>query len=244
MKFTIVRRDSVPSTNEEAKALARAGSAVGTVVTAAAQTSGRGTKGRGWDSPPGLGLYVSVMLKPPESVLACLPLAAGLAAREAMEKSAGVLARLQWPNDLIWEGRKLGGILCESGFTGVALDYAVVGIGINVGQEEGDYPDDLRDRAVSLRTAAGRPVEIADVLEALLPALDAWTARLAVEGGSAIAAAFAAYAIPEIGHELVLDHGAGPFRARYEGIAPDGALLVSTDSGPRRLLSADIVRLR
>lgn len=242
MKFTIVRKDAVLSTNDEAKALARAGAVAGTVVTAAAQTNGRGTKGRGWDSPPGLGLYVSVILKPPLDVLAHLPLAAGLAALASVEKSGAVGARLQWPNDLLWERRKLGGILCESGFTGAVLDFAVVGIGINIGQEEVDFPDDLRDRAVSLRAAAGRPVEAGAVLEVLLPALDAWTTRLAVEGGPAIAAAFAARAVPEIGADVMLDCGEGPFQARYEGIGPDGALLVSTDSGPRRFLSADIFR--
>ncbi len=243
MKFSIVRRNTVPSTNDEAKALAREGAAAGTVVTAASQTSGRGTKGRGWDSPPGLGLYVSVILKPPVDVLALLPLAAGLAALASVERSAGVRAFLQWPNDLFWEGRKMGGVLCESGFTGAVLDFAVVGIGINIGQEEGDFPGDLRGRAVSLRAAAGRPVEAEAVLGALLPALDAWMARLAAEGGAAIAASFAARAVPEIGAPIILDRGEGPFPACYEGIGPDGSLLVSTDSGPRRFLSAEILRL-
>jgi BirA family biotin operon repressor/biotin-[acetyl-CoA-carboxylase] ligase len=244
LKFTIVRKDTVPSTNDAAKALARAGAPAGTVVIAAAQTGGRGTKGRGWDSPPGLGLYVSVILNPPADVLALLPLAAGLAARAAVEKSAGVDARLLWPNDLLWEGRKLGGILCESGFTGGARDITVVGIGINIGQAEGDFSGELCDHAVSVSMAAGRPVEVEVVLDALLPALDAWTARLAAEGGAAIAAAFAARAVPEIGAAIMLDRGDGPFRARYEGIAPDGALMVSTDSGARRFLSGEIVRIR
>ena len=91
-------------------------------------------------------------------------LTAGLAARDAVEKSAGVEARLKWPNDLLWEGRKLGGILCESAFTGVDLDFSVVGIGINVGQKKDDFPVELRDRAVSLRQASGRSVGIESVL--------------------------------------------------------------------------------
>lgn len=242
MRFTIIRSGAVPSTNDAAKALARAGAPAGTVVTADTQTGGRGTKGRAWDSPPGLGLYASIVLLPPPEALALLPLAAGLAARAAIEKSAGVEAWLQWPNDLHWEGRKLGGILCESGFTGAVLDFSVVGIGINVGQEKDDFPAELRDRAVSLRMAAGRPVDVEAVLDALLPALDGWTARLAAEGGAAIAAEFSAHAVPAIGDGIVLDRGEGPFRARYEGIAPDGALLVATDSGPRRFLSAEILR--
>lgn len=243
MKFSIIRRGAIPSTNDAAKALARAGAPAGTVVTAAAQTGGRGTKGRAWDSPPGLGLYVSVVFRPPAESLALLPLTAGLAARDAVEKSAGVEARLKWPNDLLWEGRKLGGILCESAFTGVDLDFSVVGIGINVGQKKDDFPVELRDRAVSLRQASGRSVGIESVLDALLPALAGWTERLAAEGAPAIASAFSARAVPSIGDPIVLDCGEGPFPARYEGIAPDGALLVSTDSGPRRFHSAEIIRV-
>jgi BirA family biotin operon repressor/biotin-[acetyl-CoA-carboxylase] ligase len=239
----IHRFGAIPSTNDEAKALARAGAPSGTVVTAASQTGGRGTKGRAWDSPPGLGLYVSVVLRPPVEALALLPLAAGLAGLDAVEKSSGLEARLQWPNDLLWEGRKLGGVLCESAFTGADLDFSVVGIGINVGQERGDFPDELRGRAVSLRMASGRPVAVEAVLEALLPALDEWTGRLAAEGGAAIAAAFSARAVPGIGEEIVLDRGQGPFRVRYGGIDADGALRVSTDDGPRRFLSAEIVRV-
>ncbi len=242
MKFTIIRIESVSSTNDEAKALARAGAAAGTVVTAAEQLRGRGTKGRRWDSPPGFGLYVSVILEPQADVLAILPLAAGLAAWTAAKKSAGIDARLLWPNDLVWQGRKLGGILCESGFSGETLDFTVVGIGINVGQGESDFPDDLRGRAVSLRTAAGRPVGVEAVLDALLPALDTWTSRLTAEGGAAIAAAFASLSVPEIGTDVILDGGQGPVRARYEGIAPDGALMVSMDSARRRFHSADILR--
>ena len=243
MRFAIIRRGAVPSTNDEAKALARGGAPAGTVVTADTQTGGRGTRGRAWDSPPGLGLYASIVLLPPADALALLPLAAGLAALAAVEESAGVEASLQWPNDLLWQGRKLGGVLCESGFTGAVLDFSVVGIGINVGQEKDDFPSELRDRAVSLRMAAGRRVDVEAVLDALLPALDGWTARLAAEGGASIAAAFSARAVPAIGAAIVLDRGKGPFRARYEGIAPDGALLASTDSGPRRFLSAEILRV-
>ena len=243
MKFTIIRRGAIPSTNDAAKVLARAGAPAGTAVTAAAQTGGRGTKGRAWDSPPGLGLYVSVVFRPPTEAPALLPLAAGLAARAAVEKSAGVEARLKWPNDLLWEGRKLGGILCESAFTGADLDFSVVGIGINVGQEKGDFPEELRDRAVSLRQASGRSVDVESVLDALLPALAEWMARPAAEGASAIVTAFSALAVPSIGEAIVLDCGEGPFPARYEGIAPDGALLVSTDSGPRRFHSAEIIRV-
>lgn len=242
MTFVLTRLTSVASTNETAKDMARSGAPAGSVVIAEEQTGGRGTKGRSWYSPRGLGFYFSLILRPPFGSPGLLPLAAGVAARAAAEKSCGIDARLKWPNDLLWEGRKLGGILCESAFIGEALDFAVVGIGLNVGQAAGDFPDDLRGRAVSLSEAAGRAVEREEVLAAVLPEIESWTERLWREGGAAIAAAFTRRAVPEIGAPIVLDAGEGPALVRYEGIAADGALLAATPSGLRRFLSAEILR--
>jgi len=243
VKFAVTRLSAVSSTNEAAKELARAGAPEGTVVTADEQTAGRGTKGRSWHSAPGLGLYASVILRPPAEASAVLPLAAGIAAGEAVAKSSGIAVRLKWPNDLLWQGRKLGGVLCESGFTGAEFDFAVVGIGLNVGHGLGDFPDELRGRAVSLRMAAERAIGREAVLAAFLQELEIWMKRLDRQGGAAIAAAFASRAVPEIGAEIVVDAGEGPVAARYEGIASDGALLISTPSGPRRFLSAEIIRI-
>jgi BirA family transcriptional regulator, biotin operon repressor / biotin---[acetyl-CoA-carboxylase] ligase len=239
--FTIIRKEAVPSTNDAAKDLARNGAPSGTVVLAEEQTAGRGTKNRTWHSPRGLGLYVSILLKPPLEAPALLPLAAGLAAREAVERSAGISPRLRWPNDLIWEGLKLGGILCESGFSGDRLDYAVIGIGLNIDQAFDDFPEELRGRAVSLRAAAGRPIERENLLSALLVGIESWTRALGQAGGPAIAAAFAAAALHAPGEKMIIDAGAGPEDVRFMGIAPDGALLVSTPLGARRYRSADIL---
>ncbi|MDD8026046.1 MAG: biotin--[acetyl-CoA-carboxylase] ligase [Acidobacteriota bacterium] len=154
----IVRLDSCPSTNDEAKRLARGGAAAGTAVAAGEQTAGRGTRGRSWHSPPGLGLYLSIVLRPPLPDLAGLPLLAARAVRDALEAETGVRASVEPPNDLVWEGRKLGGLLCESGFEGGRLLFAVVGLGLNVGQQPDDFPPELAAAAVSLRMASGRAV--------------------------------------------------------------------------------------
>ena len=131
----------VPSTNEVAKEVAlEAGAArlAGSVVIAETQTEGKGRFGRAWISPPG-GLYLSVLVEPPAGSgappadpLTLLPLAAGLAAAQAVRRVAGVPVELRWPNDLDWEGRKVAGVLAEVGFRRESPRLAVVGFGVNL----------------------------------------------------------------------------------------------------------------
>ncbi len=132
------------STNDVAKALAAEGADDGTVVVADEQTGGRGTKGRGWHSAPGLGLYASVILRPGRSDIALIPAMAGVAVAEAVRAAAGIEARLKWPNDIVWRGKKLGGILSESAFRGDEVGYVVVGIGLNLRHRRADFPADIR----------------------------------------------------------------------------------------------------
>jgi BirA family transcriptional regulator, biotin operon repressor / biotin---[acetyl-CoA-carboxylase] ligase len=152
----LVRLDTCLSTNEEAKRLARGGAAAGIAVVAAEQTAGRGTRGRVWDSPRGLGLYLSIILRPPIADLPGLPLRAAREVRDAVEEATGLRAEVEPPNDIFWSGRKLGGILCESAFPGPEPEFAVVGVGLNVNQTAADFPPDIADSAVSLRLATGR----------------------------------------------------------------------------------------
>ncbi len=184
------RLDRCPSTNDEAKALARRGAAEATVVVAAEQTAGRGTQGRSWFSGRGLGLYATVILRPPLPDLEKLPLAAGLAAQEAVWRVAGIRPELREPNDILWGGRKLGGILCESGFLAGRLIFAVVGVGINLNHAEEDFPKEIRTAAVSLRMAAGRRFEAEAFLGPLVEALEGRLLDLRSGRGAEVAAAF------------------------------------------------------
>jgi BirA family biotin operon repressor/biotin-[acetyl-CoA-carboxylase] ligase len=145
------------STNDEALTLAEAGAPDGTAVIADAQRAGRGRRGRTWFSPPGSGLYLSVVVRvgPAPITLSLVTLAAGVAAADAVTAVSGLPVELKWPNDLVvgrpW--RKIGGVLCES-VGGGRVDAVVVGVGINRGAEA--YPPDLRDRATSIETELGR----------------------------------------------------------------------------------------
>jgi BirA family biotin operon repressor/biotin-[acetyl-CoA-carboxylase] ligase len=186
----------VASTNDVAKEFARAGAGHGTAVVADEQTRGRGTKGRAWHSPAGQGLYVSFILKPTEGLelaaeaCALLPFAVGVGTVEAVRSAAGVAAGLKWPNDIVWEKKKLGGILVETVFSGARLQFAVAGIGLNLSQRDGDFPEEIRGRAVSLLSAAGRPVARRDILAGLHKELDCWYNRLISDGNSVILEAY------------------------------------------------------
>jgi BirA family transcriptional regulator, biotin operon repressor / biotin---[acetyl-CoA-carboxylase] ligase len=148
--------EKTESTNSEIRAMADRGAPEWTVVAAGHQTAGRGRLGRSWASAPGKALQFSLLLRPsipPEDA----PLASLLAAAEMADaclEVAGVRVFSKWPNDLLAENRKVGGILPEAKVSG-ALEYLVLGIGVNVSMTEEDFPADLSGAATSLLLAGG-----------------------------------------------------------------------------------------
>ncbi|MGM9601716.1 MAG: biotin--[acetyl-CoA-carboxylase] ligase [Faecousia sp.] len=166
--------DCLPSTNTLAKELAAKGAQEGMVIIAREQTGGRGRLGRNFSSPAGLGLYLSVILRPnckPEKLMH-LTCAAGVASADAIEKAIGFRPGIKWANDLVWGKQKLGGILTELGFdTAGNVCWAVVGIGINCAHTPEDFPEDIRSVAASLSMASGKAIAPMDLAERLIPAL-------------------------------------------------------------------------
>jgi len=159
------------STNTDALEAARAGAAHGSVYLANEQLAGRGRGDHEWRSPAGEGLYLSVLLRPPMPArrLPLLPLAAGLAAAEAIRAASGLAVDMRWPNDLLIGQRKAGGILVESKTVAGKVAFAVVGIGINVHQR--DFADGLPTPATSLDLEADRHIHRQDLLVSLLESL-------------------------------------------------------------------------
>ncbi|MBQ9139041.1 MAG: biotin--[Ruminococcus sp.] len=150
--------DELPSTNTYAKELAAKGAAHGTVVIADHQTGGKGRLGRRFESPSGAGIYMSIIIRP-EFDISLAPFitsAAAVAAAEAAEKLCGGDIRIKWVNDLYLSGRKICGILTETALNAEMkrLDYAVIGIGINV--LKSDFPDEIRDTATSIEAETGK----------------------------------------------------------------------------------------
>jgi len=232
---TVHRLASVPSTNDAARALALDGAAHGTAVLAKEQTRGRGTKGRAWHSPAGLGLYASFVLRGPGGgdlpFPHLVPLAAGLAASDAVRETSGVETLLKWPNDVVHRGRKLGGILCEAQSGGEAGGFAVVGIGINVGHGPDDFPEGLRAASTSVKIAGGRAVTVEALFEALCRALDGWYNVLARGDKEAVIRAFEARPAFPPGAAVTVETTGGRFTAEYRGLDAEGRLVVVRDGG-------------
>ena len=163
--------ESTGSTNDDALQAARAGAPDGSVYVANEQTAGRGRGDHAWLSNAGEGLYVSALLRTaiPPSRLPLLPLAAGLAAGDAIQEASGIAVDLRWPNDLLIGARKTGGILVESHIEVGSVAFAVVGIGINVHQRS--FATDLATPATSLDLEAGAAISRQRLLIALLKSL-------------------------------------------------------------------------
>lgn len=173
--------DSIDSTNDRAKAMADAGAPHGTVLIADRQSAGRGRMGRKFLSPGGAGIYLSVILRPDCRVaeLMHLTCAAGTAVCDAVEEISGLRPGIKWINDLVIEKKKLGGILTELSLTADgAVRYAVVGIGINCKQKTEYLPPELRDMAISVQAATGKPVSRSKLTAAMIRALEAMDSQL------------------------------------------------------------------
>ncbi|MDH4198251.1 MAG: biotin--[acetyl-CoA-carboxylase] ligase [Candidatus Aminicenantes bacterium] len=243
---TIIRLDHCESTMDTARVLAEEGAADGTVVVADEQTGGRGTKGRLWLSPPGVGLYMTYILKPgdeeiPDLVL--LPLASGLAGQEALAALGVAEARLKWPNDLVAGRRKLGGILCESVFQNARPSFALIGVGLNLNQTEKDFPPDLRPLATSVRLATGKEADRDAALFALNETLDRWLGVLREGRRVELLDAYEERLVFRRGYRIIVATAAGRAEFFYKGLTANGELRLTpaaeAGKGPERRLRAE-----
>lgn len=234
----------VGSTNDLASRLADAGVPAGTVVGADAQTQGRGRHGRAWASPPGAGLYVSVVLRPPARAVALLTLAAGVAVAEGLDAASGLGVSLKWPNDVVTDpaaaggGRKVAGILAEANASAAGIGVVVLGVGVNVRQAA--LPVDVATRATSLEAELGRTIDRGLVLAECLAALAARLRALERGDDGSVLAAWRARARATLGRPVQWTDS----RVTRDGVAEDvdaeGALVVRTATGYRRLSAGDV----
>jgi BirA family biotin operon repressor/biotin-[acetyl-CoA-carboxylase] ligase len=239
----IHRLPSCPSTNEVAKILAQEGAEEGTIVVAEAQTEGKGTKGRKWHSPRRLGLYFSVILRPRRRDLSLLPVVAGIACVEAVREAAGIELCLKWPNDVVWKGKKLGGILSESGFLGRAPSYAVLGIGLNVNQKRIDFPPELRSSATSLRLAVGKAVDKMRLESSVWSSLERWYGRFRRGKKGEIVSAFESRLIFRVGAVIRVQTDKAAIQGSFRGIDAQAKLLLESAGKMIRLSPAEILQI-
>ena len=237
----IVHFDTTVSTNLEARKLAEAGEPEGTVVLAEEQTGGRGKLGRPWASPPRLGIWMSVLLRPPLDMTAgSLLTLAGCAAvwRALSPLTADVY--IKWPNDVLLHGRKLCGILTESCGELDHMDYLILGIGVNVNQTAADFPADLQKNASSLRIALGKALSRQKLTAAILAELEACLHSLQNEDGAHELCRFC-WEHTRLPQQPLLCRRNSQVPVQILGFSDAGQLLVQYPDGHRdTLLSGDL----
>ncbi|MGA3371693.1 MAG: biotin--[acetyl-CoA-carboxylase] ligase [Terracidiphilus sp.] len=219
------------STNSDAQDAAHSGAPHGSVYFADEQLAGRGRGDHGWHSAVGEGLYVSVLLRPeiPAARLPLLPLAAGLAAAEAIRSATRLTVDLRWPNDLLIGSRKVGGILVEARNSGGSIEFGVVGIGINVHQRV--FAPDLSTPATSLDLECGRPLPRQPLLVALLKSLEREALGVADPAAGVTIPARVEQASTWIRARRVEVHGPQACTGVTDGLDAHGFLLVRTENG-------------
>jgi BirA family transcriptional regulator, biotin operon repressor / biotin---[acetyl-CoA-carboxylase] ligase len=232
--------ETLDSTNDLSKALAAQGAPEGTVVVAEAQTGGRGRLGREWDSPPGVGLYVSLVLRPmlPPMELPQITLTTAVAVVRAVCRVAGLAPGIKWPNDLLLNGKKLGGILTEMETESDRIRHVVVGLGLNVNNP--GFPFDLAATATSLALAAGRTFSRVNLLQAWLEEFEGLYERFLHQGFAEILEEWKGSAVT-LGKMVTVRQGPRELSGQALDVAPDGALLLRTATGEMvRVTSGEI----
>lgn len=235
---------SVPSTMPLAHAAARAGASDGTTLLADEQTAGRGRLGRRWLAPSGKAILCSTICRPllPPDQLFLLLATFSLGLCAGITSATGLTPQIKWPNDLLLDGQKFAGLLCESQITTRGLNYAVVGFGINLNLTTTELPprDAASLPATSLAIASGTTYDRNTVLLNLLNALDQAYSRLWAGETAAIQAEWSAH-LAGRGELVQVTTSAGQHRGRFVGVAADGALLLATTNGTERFLVGDLL---
>ena len=229
---------STPSTMDDAAQWARDGAEEGAVVVAETQTASRGRQGRRWVSDAG-NLYFSVLFRPDAAALPLLSPLAGVAVARAVRRVAGLYPTIKWPNDIIIDGRKVAGILAESALSGSRIDYAIVGVGVNIALDVSADPE-IAGTAASLNQLAGAEVDRAELLRRILQYMDALYLDLHRRRSP----------IPEwrrwldtIGRRVTVAHYDTAQTGLAEDIDDAGNLILRTDAGNLLTLAAGDITL-
>ena len=240
---TLYWYDTIDSTNNRAKELAKEGAVHGTVVIAGSQTGGRGRMGRTFLSPIG-GVYLSVILRPdctPEKIMH-LTCAVAVAGCEAVEGACGVSPGIKWTNDLVFEKKKVGGILTELILgTNGTVEAAIIGIGINC-QMPTAFPQELQDTVTAIEEFTSVPCSVATVSARLIEAL--WDMDKALLTNKVnIMAHYRQYCIT-LGREIKIIQGDSTSYGKALDLDENGGLLVRFSDGSERIVASGEVSVR
>ena len=235
----VIYYPSLTSTMEVAKREAQQGAVEGTVIIAGEQTAGKGRKKRIWLSPRG-NIALSIILYPSAVYLPSLVMLTSLAVVYSIESETGLKPQLKWPNDVLIKGRKVCGILIESGMRGSRVDYAVIGIGINVNLKPADFPE-LSSVATSLSDELGREVPQIDLIRRLLVEVE--KLYLALPSDESIYQQWRGRLVT-LGRRVQVSWGKTSYEGIAESVARDGSLLLRCPDGSLTKIMAGDVTLR
>ena len=244
MEFTIHRYESIASTNDLAIRMAGEGAPEGTVVVASEQTAGKGRLGRSWSSPPGAGLYLSVILRPnrPFDQLWQMAFVASVAAAEAIAEVSRLPARIKWPNDVLINGRKVCGILVETawrhkngeGEASAEPPAVIIGIGININTSA--FPPEIVEKATSIAIELGHPIALEDVEKSLL-------AHLAESLNDSFPSVFDAWKALDctVGRHVVVNTADSAIEGTAVEVDQTGDLIVEREGVRTRITAGEVI---
>jgi BirA family biotin operon repressor/biotin-[acetyl-CoA-carboxylase] ligase len=230
---------SLPSTMDVARQQAQQGAAEGTVVLAEEQTAGRGRIKRAWLSPKG-SIALSIILHPSPAYLPSLIMVASLAVVHCIEKASGLKAQIKWPNDVLVNQKKVCGILIESDVRGKAVDYAIIGIGINVNLKPSDFPE-ISPPATSLSHELGGELSRLDIIRCLL--VETERLYLALPAGESVYQEWRDR-LATLGQKVEVSSAEARYEGIAESVASDGSLLLRQADGSLTKIVAGDVSLR
>ena len=233
------------STNRVAMELGYAGEPEGAVVLAEEQTAGRGRAGRSWHSQRAAGIYVTLLLRPKISPVQAplLTMMAGLSAHAAIQAQTGLQPDVKWPNDLILNGQKVGGILTEMHAEPTLVRFVIVGIGINMNQET--FPSELNRVATSLRVETGKNQSRLELLVRLLREFETDYNRLLREGSSSVTERFTQVSSYALGKKVRVTNGNEIYVGVTAGLRPEGLLQVQREDGAVvTVFAGDVAEIR
>jgi BirA family transcriptional regulator, biotin operon repressor / biotin---[acetyl-CoA-carboxylase] ligase len=239
----IIHYKETDSTNARARELADQGAPEGTLVVAESQTQGRGRQGRAWFSPSGAGIYASLIVRPsmPSNEATRITFLTAVAAAETLLHLTRLDVKIKWPNDILANGKKVAGILTEISTEKGVVDYAVVGLGMNVNTP--GFPDDIRMRATSVLIETGERFSRPEILREYLTREEAYFRRLRTSGFGPILERWKELA-DTIGRQIRVEMMDKTYVGCVENIDPEGILILKDRKGAsHRILSGDVTFL-
>lgn len=238
--YKIIYEEEVDSTNNYAKRMAEAGENEDALIVTDSQTAGRGRKGRSFASERGKGIFMTILKHPklePQRA-SMLTIVAAMAAREGIYKATGLECSIKWPNDIVYNGRKICGILTEMSAEMQNINYVVIGIGINTSQD--NFSEDIKEVAVSIKMTGKKTVKRSTIIAEVMKSFDKYFDKFEETAGLAfIREEYNKYLV-NAGNKVKIISDSGAYEAVALGIDNEGRLLVNKEGRLIKIVSGEV----